>query len=76
MLDSSKTELREIIFIYFMSVSTYITDLFNTKELSNTKKHTKKMKIIMITQIEKIIKTYESELLKVIEEEHTKKVCI
>lgn len=67
-LDSSKTELHEIMSLYFLTISSYITDLFNTKELNNQKKHTKKMKKIITMQIEKIIKPYESELLKVVEE--------
>lgn len=62
-LNSDTSELRELLGVYFLNTSTYITDLYNTKELKNHKKHIKKIKKIIITQLKKIIFFYETFLL-------------
>jgi len=67
-LTSKVDELYEIMIVYFLKSAPYITDFFNTKKLDNPKKHTKKMKKITITQMEKIIRLYEENLLKAIKE--------
>ena len=58
-LSSTVCELQEIFMLYFLNSSTYVADFFNTKELSNQKKHSKKMKKIVEVQIKKIIEVYE-----------------
>ena len=71
-ITSTSTELREIMVVYVHLTTPYVTDLFNTQELKNHKKHTKQIKKIIIIQIKKIIKFYEEELSKTIEElQHT-----
>ena len=55
-------ELRDIMTIYYMNTASYIDDFFNTKELEQTKKFTKKFKKVLSKNIEKIVKTYEEDL--------------
>nr|WP_321267005.1 6-hydroxymethylpterin diphosphokinase MptE-like protein [uncultured Sulfurimonas sp.] len=59
-------ELHQIMMNYLLISSTYVSDLFNTKELQNHKKHIKKIKKIIIALLEKIIKAYEQEISKVL----------
>ena len=61
---SEKNELRELLLVYIYNTSNYIIDFFNTKELDNTKKHTKNLKKIIITQYNKIIDYYEDILIQ------------
>ncbi|MCK9492373.1 MAG: DUF115 domain-containing protein [Sulfurimonas sp.] len=63
---SYQYELWEILTIYFLRISSFVDDLVCTVELKNKKKHVKKLKQFLVTQIEKIILTYE-ENLKVLE---------
>ena len=56
---SEKNELQELLLVYIYNTSNYIIDFFNTKELDNTKKHTKNLKKIIIAQFSKIIDYYE-----------------
>lgn len=51
-------DINRIMYNYFRFITPYIFDLFNTKELSNTKKHIKKVNTILISQIEKILDIY------------------
>ena len=53
-------ELQELITIYYLRVASYVDDFVNTKEVTNKKKHLKKFKSFFITQVEKIISTYEN----------------
>lgn len=57
-------ELQELITIYYLRVASYVDDFVNTKEVTNKKKHLKKFKSFFITQVEKIISTYENDLKK------------
>lgn len=66
-VNNPDSELVEIMRIYLFKTSTYVSDLFTTKELENPKKHIKKMKKIVITQMKKIIDFYEKGLLEVVE---------
>ncbi|ABB43455.1 conserved hypothetical protein [Sulfurimonas denitrificans DSM 1251] len=68
MVAFEQDELHQIMMNYLLISSTYISDLFNTKELDNHKKHIKKIKKIIITLLEKIIKAYEQEIEKVLED--------
>ncbi len=58
-------ELRDIMTIYFMNTSSYVDDFFNTKEIQNHKKFTKKFKSILTKNIRNIISTYEKDLKKI-----------
>ena len=60
---SNESELKEILMIYILNTSSYIIDLFATKELTNHKKHIKKMKKIIYNELKNIIKLYEEALL-------------
>jgi len=55
-------ELWEILTIYLLRVGAYIDDFINTVNIKNKKKHAKKLKQFLITQLEKIILTYEEDL--------------
>lgn len=66
-LSSDESELREILTIYFLGIASTVIDMFNTKELNNHKKHTKKMKKIISTQLYRLIELYEEELEKTIQ---------
>lgn len=66
-LNSFESELKEILTIYFLAIAPYVIDLFNTKELSSPKKHTKKMKSIIVTQLKRLMELYEKELQNIIE---------
>lgn len=55
-----KSELQELLLVYILNTGDYIIDFFNTQELEDTKKHTKKIKKIIITQLNQIIDCYEN----------------
>jgi len=61
-LSSKESELREILSIYFLYIAPFVFDMFNTKELNNPKKHTKKMKKMIVGELYKLIELYEIEL--------------
>ena len=63
-LNTQESELREILTIYFLAIAPYIFDMFNTKELDNLKKHTKKMKKIIVRELYRVIELYEIEIEK------------
>ncbi|MCW9026110.1 MAG: hypothetical protein OQJ77_02230, partial [Thiovulaceae bacterium] len=56
-------ELNEILTIYFLRIASYMDDFINTYEITNKKKHIKKFKSFFVTQVEKILKTYEEDFL-------------
>lgn len=60
---SNNSELNDIINMHLLKTAPYIIDLFNTKEIQNHKKHTKKIKKLLIMQLEKIIQLYKKSLL-------------
>jgi hypothetical protein len=60
--DAYYFELWEILTTYLLIISSYIDDLVSTKEVKNKKKHVKKLKQFIVTQLEKIISTYEEDL--------------
>jgi hypothetical protein len=60
--NGNKDELREVFVVYFLTVAPIIVDFFNTKELKNQKKHIKKLKKIIVTQMMKILDTYNKSL--------------
>ncbi|MEN4045774.1 MULTISPECIES: 6-hydroxymethylpterin diphosphokinase MptE-like protein [Sulfurimonas] len=66
-------ELRDLMTIYYMNTTPYADDFFNTKELKNPKKFTKKFHAIFVKNVKKIIETYEKDLhvLKVLEKENS-----
>lgn len=66
-LATEKDELHQLLLNYTLNTATYIADFFNTKEISNQKKHTKKIKSLLIFNYKKIIKAYEVELDKLVE---------
>lgn len=66
-LSIKEDELSELLVIYFLKTVPTITDFFNTQELENRKKHTKKIKKIFVNNIEKIIFAYEESLKCTIE---------
>lgn len=53
------TELQELLITYMLNTGDYVIDFFNTQELKQPKKHTKKMKKLIITEFNKIIDYYE-----------------
>lgn len=55
-------ELQELMTIYFLRVASYVDDFINTKEITNKKKHLKNFKSFFITNVKKIITTYEDDL--------------
>ena len=57
-------ELQELMTIYYLRVASYVDDFVNTKEITNQKKHLKKFKNFFVTQVEKILNTYEDDLKK------------
>ena len=61
-LSVSHNELHEILLNYLLKSSTWIIDLFNTKELNNPKHHVKKMQKIVVLQLKKILDLYEESL--------------
>lgn len=66
-------ELRDLMTIYYMNTAPYADDFFNTKELKNSKKFTKKFHTVFVKNVKKIIETYEKDLhvLKVLEKENS-----
>lgn len=63
--NGNKDELHEIFVVYFLTVVPLIMDFFNTKELTNQKKHIKKLKKIVVTQMMKIVDTYSEALQQI-----------
>lgn len=59
---SQKCPIEEILFEYFKISLSFVFDIFNTKNLTNTKKHIQAVDTIMIDEIEKIVKTYKKTL--------------
>ena len=68
MVNYHRDELHQIMINYLLNTTTYISDIFNTKELKNKKTHIKKIKKIIITLMEKVIKAYELEISKIVDE--------
>ena len=66
-LELQEDELQQILITYLLTISSYITDFFNTKNLKDKKRHIKKIKKIFIESTQKIIDTYSLELLKAID---------
>jgi len=66
-LNSFESELKEILTVYFLAIASYVIDLFNTKELNNPKKHTKKMKSIIVIQLKRLMELYEKKLQSIVE---------
>jgi len=64
----TKLELQELLMIYFLRVASYVDDLLYTKEVSNKKKHMKKLKGFFIKQVEKMVSTYEKDLQRLLKE--------
>ncbi len=52
------SDMNTIMYNYFRYTTPYIFDLFNTKELTNPKKHIKKINAINVSQIQKILTIY------------------
>lgn len=65
-INSHDSELKELLVIYFLGIAPYIFDFFNTKELDNPKKHTKKLKKIISLQLNRLIEPYEEALREAI----------
>ena len=55
-------ELNQIFVIYILELFTYPVDMLSTKEVTNKKKHSKKLKKMLFILIKNIIKTYEKDL--------------
>ncbi|WP_434637255.1 DUF115 domain-containing protein [Sulfurimonas sp. NW7] len=66
MLQQKHLELLQILTIYFLTLSSYVFDFFNTKELKNNKKHIKKLKTEIAEQLNKIIESYKDDLKKIV----------
>ena len=56
------SDLAQVYYEYFSIITSYIFDLFNTKELSNPNKHVVNINAILITQLLKMSKLYISKL--------------
>ena len=69
-LNSDDSDLRELLVVYFLGTAPYIFDFFNSKELDNPKKHTKKLKKIIVLQLKRLIEPFEEALKKALEEMH------
>lgn len=68
MVNYHQDELHQIMINYLLNTTTYISDFFNTKELKNKKTHIKKIKKIIIALMEKVIKAYDLEISKIVDE--------
>jgi len=64
-------ELRDLITIYLMNTTPYADDFFNTRELKNPKKFTKKFKSAFEKNIKDIVETYDKDLhrLKILKQD-------
>lgn len=67
-IDSHDSELKELLVIYFLATAPYIFDFFNTKELDNSKKHAKKLKKIVLLQLNRLLEPYEEALREAVKE--------
>lgn len=56
-------ELHELLTIYFLRVSAYVDDFVHTQEIKHSKRDFKKIKHFFLTQVKKIITTYEDDLM-------------
>ena len=65
-LQLKEDEFHQIMLIYFLLISSYITDFFNTDGLKEKKKHIKKIKKLFYDATENVVKTYEFALLETI----------
>lgn len=54
----TNSDLAEVYYLYFKVVFSYISEIFNTKELINSKEHIAAINDILITQLEKIANTF------------------
>ncbi len=70
----TKFDINIIMYNYVNYISSYIFDFFNTKELSNQKKHIKYINKTLIQQSEKMLRVYVDTLkiYKVFAEEKVK----
>ena len=66
-----KFELWEILITYAHRVTPYIDDFLNTKEFKQTKRHTKELRSLVISQFTKIVNDYE-EILGELQKEEEK----
>ena len=66
-----KFELWEILITYAHRITPYIDDFLNTKEFKQTKKHTKELRNLVISQFIKIVNDYE-EILGELQKEEEK----
>jgi hypothetical protein len=54
----TNSDLAEVYYLYFKVVFSYICEIFNTKELENSREHIAAINAILITQLEKIANTF------------------
>lgn len=59
---STRSYLAEVYYDYFKVVLSYITDLFNTKDLHNVEKHILNIDSILVKQLEKIAQLFITRL--------------
>lgn len=62
-------ELWEILITYSHRITPYIDDFLNTQELQQSKKHTKQLRNLVISQFSKIVDDYEKILEELMEDE-------
>ncbi len=58
----------KVISLYIQMTSGYIFDFINTKEITNSKRHIKKLTKLLITQLTRLIKYYKEYLEDFLEE--------
>ncbi len=57
-------ELKELLNVFLLRITSFISDFYNTKDMKNMKKHNKKFKQILEKQMRKMTQAYEEELHK------------
>jgi len=67
-IGSQESELKELLIIHFLGLAPYIFDIFNSKELQNPKRHTKKIKKVIALQLRRLLEPFEEALKKALEE--------
>ncbi|MDD2448210.1 MAG: DUF115 domain-containing protein [Sulfurimonas sp.] len=67
-ISSQESELKELLTIHFLGLAPYIFDIFNSKELQNPKRHTKKLKKVIALQLRRLLEPFEEALKKALEE--------
>jgi len=72
-LRMQEDELHQIFLIYILEVFTYPVDILSTKELTNKKRHIKKIKKMIIILLENILDIYTKYLEKLLQEIKYKK---